>query len=107
MKQEDYQGLDMFRNCTLYVTCEPCIMCASLLSQIRIKKVYFGCFNERFGGNGSVYSVHDSVGDFGYEVVSGVRQDRAIELLKAFYGAGNPNAPESKRARKLTSELHV
>jgi tRNA-specific adenosine deaminase 2 len=45
-------------NCDLYVTCEPCIMCAAALSKLGIRKVYFGCHNERFGGNGSILSVH-------------------------------------------------
>lgn len=48
----------MLSNCDLYVTCEPCIMCAAALSKLGIRKVYFGCHNERFGGNGSILSVH-------------------------------------------------
>ena len=43
---------------TLYVTIEPCIMCASALRQIGIQRVVFGAGNERFGGNGSVLPVH-------------------------------------------------
>ncbi|KAL9109941.1 MAG: hypothetical protein Q9227_005464 [Pyrenula ochraceoflavens] len=43
----------------LYVTVEPCIMCASALRQYGIRTVYYGCGNERFGGNGSVLSIHD------------------------------------------------
>ena len=42
---------------TLYVTVEPCIMCASALRQMGIKEVFFGCENERFGGCGSVLGV--------------------------------------------------
>eukprot|EP00638_Chattonella_subsalsa_P004110 CAMPEP_0117745336 /NCGR_PEP_ID=MMETSP0947-20121206/7297_1 /TAXON_ID=44440 /ORGANISM="Chattonella subsalsa, Strain CCMP2191" /LENGTH=230 /DNA_ID=CAMNT_0005562463 /DNA_START=140 /DNA_END=832 /DNA_ORIENTATION=- len=49
---------DIFQQCEMYVTCEPCIMCATALSLIRIKAVYFGCSNPRFGGCGSVMSVH-------------------------------------------------
>ena len=48
----------MLSNCDLYVTCEPCIMCAAALSKLGIRKVYFGCHNDRFGGNGSILSVH-------------------------------------------------
>jgi len=43
---------------TLYVTVEPCIMCASALRQMGIKEVYYGCANDRFGGNGSVLGVN-------------------------------------------------
>ncbi|TQS32073.1 hypothetical protein Golomagni_07621, partial [Golovinomyces magnicellulatus] len=42
----------------LYVTVEPCIMCASLLRQLGIKKVYFGAVNDKFGGTGGVFSIH-------------------------------------------------
>ncbi|KAK3354462.1 hypothetical protein B0H65DRAFT_13702 [Neurospora tetraspora] len=44
--------------CTLYVTVEPCVMCASLLRQLRIKKVYFGAVNDKFGGTGGVFRIH-------------------------------------------------
>jgi tRNA-specific adenosine deaminase 2 len=43
---------------TLYVTVEPCIMCASALRQMGIKDVFYGCGNERFGGCGSVLGVN-------------------------------------------------
>jgi tRNA-specific adenosine deaminase 2 len=43
----------------LYVTVEPCLMCASALRQVGIKKVFYGCANERFGGCGGVLSIHD------------------------------------------------
>lgn len=42
----------------LYVTVEPCVMCASLLRQMGIKKVYFGAVNDKFGGTGGVFSIH-------------------------------------------------
>jgi tRNA-specific adenosine deaminase 2 len=42
----------------LYVTVEPCVMCASMLRQYGIRAVYFGCWNERFGGTGGVLNMH-------------------------------------------------
>lgn len=48
----------VFRETSLYVTVEPCIMCASALRQLNILSVYFGCANERFGGTGGVLSIH-------------------------------------------------
>jgi tRNA(Arg) A34 adenosine deaminase TadA len=44
---------------TLYVTVEPCVMCASALRQIGIGAVYYGCGNDRFGGCGSVIGVNE------------------------------------------------
>lgn len=46
--------------CTLYVTVEPCVMCASLLRQLGIKKVYFGAVNDKFGGTGGVFRIHQN-----------------------------------------------
>ncbi|KAF8451790.1 cytidine deaminase-like protein [Terfezia claveryi] len=40
----------IFQETDLYVTVEPCIMCASALRQLKIRAVYFGCLNDRFGG---------------------------------------------------------
>ncbi len=48
----------IIRECVLYVTVEPCIMCASLLRQLGIKKVYFGAVNDKFGGCGGVFRIH-------------------------------------------------
>lgn len=48
-----------FSDCELYVTVEPCIMCGSALRQMRFKKVYFGCWNDKFGGCGGVVNIHE------------------------------------------------
>lgn len=50
----------VIRGCTLYVTVEPCVMCASLLRQLRIKKVFFGAVNDKFGGTGGVFCIHQN-----------------------------------------------
>ncbi|KAH9905339.1 hypothetical protein F4778DRAFT_769967 [Xylariomycetidae sp. FL2044] len=49
---------DIIRECVLYVTVEPCVMCASLLRQLGISKVYFGAVNDKFGGTGGVFRIH-------------------------------------------------
>lgn len=49
----------VLRDTTLYVTIEPCLMCASALRQLGIMRVVYGAGNERFGGNGSVLGLHD------------------------------------------------
>ncbi|KAI0021431.1 cytidine deaminase-like protein [Xylariomycetidae sp. FL0641] len=46
--------------CILYVTVEPCVMCASLLRQLGVKKVYFGAVNDKFGGTGGVFRIHQN-----------------------------------------------
>lgn len=80
----------VFPATTVYVTVEPCIMCASALSELGVKRVVFGCGNERFGGMGSVLSIFDGCNQ---QVVSGVWAGQAVDLLKTFYTGENPNAP--------------
>ena len=50
--------LSILHETDLYVTVEPCVMCASMLRQYGIRAVYFGCWNERFGGTGGVLNMH-------------------------------------------------
>jgi tRNA(Arg) A34 adenosine deaminase TadA len=45
--------------CTVFVTCEPCIMCAAALRALRVSRVVYGCTNDKFGGCGSILSLHD------------------------------------------------
>ena len=96
--------IESVSGCTVYVTCEPCIMCAAALRMCRISNVVFGCCNDRFGGNGSVLSVHNGHSKLlqTYEVKSGVQADRAMSLLVQFYKSENKNAPEHKRKVKVS-----
>lgn len=61
-------------------------MCASLLRQFGIRKVYFGAANDRFGGTGGVLSIHDcGAVDPAYEVSGGWLREEAIMMLRRFY----------------------
>uniref|UniRef100_A0A8C4QQU3 CMP/dCMP-type deaminase domain-containing protein n=1 Tax=Eptatretus burgeri TaxID=7764 RepID=A0A8C4QQU3_EPTBU len=84
----------VFPHTTLYVTVEPCIMCTAALRFLRIKAVVYGCRNERFGGCGSVLSVHsDNLPNTGksYQCISGHRAQEAVDMLKSFYRGQNPH----------------
>ncbi|KAJ3337057.1 tRNA(adenine34) deaminase [Gonapodya sp. JEL0774] len=89
----------IFEQCDLYVTVEPCIMCSSALRQLRVRRVFFGCWNDRFGGCGSVLNVHaDPVGnDPPLQVEGGYSREDAILLLRKFYIKENTHAPNPKR----------
>ena len=94
-------GLEDFSAFTLYVTCEPCIMCAAAISRVGVKTVYFGCKNERFGGNGSILKVHEGLcGVNKYDAISGLLHEKAINLFQRFYSTENRRAPDNKRKRK-------
>ncbi|KAG9192073.1 tRNA-specific adenosine deaminase 2 [Alternaria panax] len=92
----------------LYVTVEPCVMCASMLRQYGIRAVYFGCWNERFGGTGGVLNIHsDPSVDKPYPVTGGIFREEAIMLLRKFYVQENEKAPEpkQKKTRELKTEI--
>jgi tRNA-specific adenosine deaminase 2 len=92
----------------LYVTVEPCIMCASALRQFGIRAVYFGCSNDKFGGTGGVLNIHDDEGvDPKYPVYGGIFREEAILLLRRFYVQENDKAPEpnKKGTRILKTEI--
>lgn len=99
----------VFRSTDLYVTVEPCIMCAAALRQLRVRTVYYGCRNERFGGCGGVLRVHDDEGDGGpaLECVGGIFRAEAIMLLRRFYVQENERAPQpiAKKTRELKTEI--
>lgn len=101
----------VFRSADLYVTVEPCIMCAAALRQLRVRTVYYGCRNERFGGCGGVLRVHDDGGggDRGpaLECVGGIFRAEAIMLLRRFYVQENERAPQpiGKKTRELKTDI--
>lgn len=98
--------LSNLSNCYLYVTCEPCIMCAAAIAKVGIKKVFFGCYNDRFGGNGSILSIHNdpNLSKHQYEVISGLLKNESIEIFQRFYESENRRAPENKRRKKNGSK---
>ncbi|CAN1227396.1 tRNA-specific adenosine deaminase TAD2 [Linum perenne] len=102
------QVAENFSKCSLYVTCEPCIMCSAALSILGIKEVYYGCANDKFGGCGSILSLHSSnlqpqsrfvyeVAAKGFKCIGGIMAAEAVSLLRNFYEQGNPNAPKPHR----------
>ncbi|KAI9769946.1 MAG: tRNA(adenine34) deaminase [Geoglossum simile] len=100
--------LSVFKDTDLYVTVEPCIMCASALRQLKIRAVYYGCSNDRFGGTGGVFSIHsDPSVDPPYPVYGGYFREEAIMLLRRFYVQENEKAPEprSKKKRELKTDI--
>ncbi len=75
-------------NCTLYVTLEPCPMCAAAIALARIKRLVFGAYdfdNGCVGSNGNVLTRPI----FGYvpQVTGGIRRNEAETLLEAFFAA--------------------
>lgn len=73
---------------SLYVTIEPCAMCAGAMIQARIKRVVFGARDPKSGAAGSVFNVLDEdVLNHKCEVISGVLEIECSQLLQAFFQA--------------------
>ena len=84
--QSAQTGLKRWRlnDCDMYVTLEPCPMCASAIIQAGIKNLYFGSYNTQYGALGSALDlrkVHNSK----MNVYGGILEDACDEILKDFF----------------------
>ena len=72
-------------DCTLFVTKEPCIMCAGAILESRIKRLVFGCFDNKRGAFGSLINVNTLNLNHKVEVIGGVSGWKSEKLLKQFF----------------------
>jgi tRNA(adenine34) deaminase len=71
---------------TLYVTLEPCLMCAGAIYQARIPRVVVGALDPKAGATGSLYQVHEDARlNHRFLVQTGVLADESSQLLKDFF----------------------
>lgn len=71
--------------CDMYVTLEPCPMCAGAIINSRIKTVYYGARDLKAGSFGSVVDFNSLPYNHKPEIVSGVMQDEARKMLSDFF----------------------
>jgi tRNA(adenine34) deaminase len=84
--------------CTMYVTLEPCCMCAGALVLARIDRLVYGCADPKTGACGSLYNiVQDERLNHRLEVASGVLADECSQLLQKFF--------ENRRAKNFQSKI--
>ncbi len=75
-------------DCTMYVTLEPCPMCAGAIVQARISKVVIGCMNPKAGCAGSVLDIfHQDKLNHQVEAETGLLGEECSGLLKSFFKA--------------------
>jgi len=73
--------------CTLYVTLEPCAMCAGAIVQARIPTLIFGAYDPKAGACGTLFNlVEDKRLNHQVHVIGGVCDKESEELLKGFFG---------------------
>jgi len=73
-------------DCTVYVTLEPCPMCAGLMHQARIARCVYAAADPKAGALGTLYDLSsDERLNHRFDVVAGVRAEESTELLKDFF----------------------
>ncbi len=89
-------------DCTMYVTLEPCPMCAGAIVQSRLPKVYIGCMNPKAGCAGSVLDLFHQAGlNHQVEAQAGLCGEECSQLLKAFF---KELREEGKQKKQKASE---
>ncbi len=85
-KASKYIGDWRLEECAIYITLEPCQMCAGAIIQARIPEVVMGCMNPKAGCGGSVLNILEMPG-FNHQasVTRGVLEEECSEILKNFF----------------------
>lgn len=84
------QAAEALRNhrlvgCSLFVSKEPCLMCAGAIQEARIKRLVFGCFDAKRGAFGGRLDVNTLPSNHRVEVRGGVLGEKSEGLLKRFF----------------------
>ncbi|KLN62656.1 CMP deaminase [Kiloniella spongiae] len=80
------QNSARLENCDLYVTLEPCPMCATAISFARIKRVYYGAYDPKGGGVDHGPRVYEhSTCHHAPEVYGGISEESCAEILRTFF----------------------
>lgn len=88
--KEAARVLDAWRlaDCTVYVTLEPCIMCAGLMHQSRVARCVYGAPDQKAGAVGTLYCIHaDERLNHQFQATAGVREEECVALLRDFFRA--------------------
>jgi tRNA(adenine34) deaminase len=86
--QRASQSLKAWRllDCTLYVTLEPCVMCAGALVQARVSRVVYGATDPKGGGLHSLYQIGtDPRLNHRFELIGGILEPECSQVLKDFF----------------------
>ena len=92
--------------CTLYVTLEPCQMCAGAIVQARIPEVVMGCMNPKAGCAGSILNILE-MPQFNHQVMvsRGILEQECSEMLKTFFTELRERNKKEKEERRRQSSL--
>ena len=92
-----------FERCELYVTCEPCVMCAGAIIHARIERVIFGAFDPKTGAAGSVFDLLGHARNNHQPLIAGgCLEDQCADILRAFFRARRQSSKQARSLRNLT-----
>ena len=81
-------GRRKLSTCTIYVTVEPCAMCAGALVLCRLKRLVYGAVDSKFGASESLFNVTNNLSlNHQLQVTAGVLENDCRELMKKFFAA--------------------
>ncbi len=107
--QRAAQALGYWRlhECILYVTLEPCIMCAGAIINARVKHIVYGCDDPKAGAVRSIYNIlSDERLNHRTSFIAGLEAKRCAKLLKDFFRARRlENKQKSKRQKQNTYQV--
>ncbi len=83
--KDAYEKLGSLEGCTLYVTLEPCAMCAGAMIHMRLPRLVYGAFDPACGCCGSRLDLGDHWFDHSIETIGGVLEEQCSSLLKDFF----------------------
>lgn len=93
-------------DCTMYVTLEPCPMCAGAIVQARIPKIVIGCMNPKAGCAGSVLDLlHEDGFNHQVEMENGVLEEECSRLMKDFFKALREKKAAIKKQKQEETTL--
>ncbi len=82
------------QDCTLYVTLEPCLMCAGAIYQARIPRVVFGAMDPKGGALGSLYQLNEDTRlNHRFQVTDRILEQESANLLKDFFRKKRSSKP--------------
>lgn len=88
-------------DCTMYVTLEPCQMCAGAIVQARIPRVVIACMNAKAGCAGSVFNLlQDPRFNHQVEITRGVLEEESSQMLSAFFKGLRERKKREKEAKR-------
>ena len=75
----------LLRNTSIFITLEPCAMCAAAISEVQISRIYFGAYDQKKGSLESIMKIYNNKHFFVPEIYGGINEKKCSFILKEFF----------------------